>query len=46
MNIFKSISLLSCKKVAKLAEKALWKHFIKNYLEAYDFALSAANGRK
>ena len=34
------------KKVAKVAEKALWKHFIKNYLEAYDFALSAANGRK
>ena len=34
------------KKVAKIAEKALWKHFIKNYLEAYDFALAAAAGRK
>ena len=34
------------KKVAKIAEKALWKHFIKNYLEAYDFALNAAAGRK
>ena len=33
------------KKVAKLAEKALWKHFIKNYYEAYDFALSAAKER-
>ena len=33
------------KKVAKLAEKALWKHFIKNYLAAYDFALEAAGKR-
>ena len=33
------------KKVAKLAEKALWKHFIKNYLTAYDFALNAAKKR-
>ena len=33
------------KKVARLAEKALWKHFIKNYFEAYDFALSAAKER-
>lgn len=33
------------KKVAKIAEKALWKHFIKNYLQAYDFALSAAAKR-
>ena len=34
------------KKVAKVAEKALWKHFIKNYLQAYDIALTAANDRK
>ena len=34
------------KKVAKIAEKALWKHFIKNYLQAYDIALTAANDRK
>ena len=34
------------KKVAKIAEKALWKHFIKNYLEAYDVALSAAKNRQ
>ena len=34
------------KKVAKIAEKALWKHFIKNYLEAYDVALSAAKDRQ
>ena len=27
------------KKAAKLAEKAQWKHFIKYYFEAYDFAL-------
>ena len=30
------------KKAAKLADKALWKHFIKYYFEAYDFALKAA----
>ena len=34
------------KKVAKIAEKALWKHFIKNYLDAYDVALSAAKNRQ
>ena len=34
------------KKVAKIADKALWKHFIKNYLQAYDIALTAANDRK
>ena len=34
------------KKVAKIAEKALWKHFIKNYLEAYDVALSAVKNRQ
>ena len=33
------------KKVAQMAEKALWKHFIKNYFKAYDFALSAAAKR-
>lgn len=39
--------VLECrKKVAKLAEKALWKHFIKNYYIAYDFALTAAEARK
>ena len=34
------------KKVAKIAEKALWKHFIKNYLEAYNVALVAAKERQ
>jgi hypothetical protein len=34
------------KKVAKMAEKAQWKHFISKYLKAYDFALTAAAGRK
>lgn len=33
------------KKAAKLAEKALWKHFIKNYFVAYDIALTAARKR-
>ena len=33
------------KKAAKMAEKALWKHFIKNYLSAYDFAMEAAAKR-
>ncbi len=33
-------------KVSKLADKALWKHFINNYLRAYDFALKAAAERK
>ena len=27
-------------KAGKIAQKALWKHFIKYYLEAYSFALS------
>ena len=31
---------------AKLAEKALWKNFIKYYYEAYDFALQKAKDRK
>lgn len=34
------------KKVSQLAEKALWKHFINNYLSAYDCALKAAALRK
>ncbi|MBQ7878922.1 MAG: glycogen/starch synthase [Bacteroidaceae bacterium] len=34
------------KKAAKFADKALWKHFIKNYLRAYSFALEAAEERK
>ena len=29
----------------KLAEKALWKHFIKNYYEAYSFALRKRDDR-
>ena len=33
------------KKAAKLAEKALWKHFIKNYFATYDIALTAARKR-
>ena len=33
-------------KVAKMAEKAQWKHFISKYLKAYDFALTIAAGRK
>ena len=31
---------------AKLAEKALWKNFIKYYYEAYDFALRKAKARQ
>lgn len=33
------------KKVAKIADKALWKHFIKNYYKAYATALDAAEKR-
>ena len=33
------------KKAAKMAEQALWKHFIRNYRDAYDFALKAAETR-
>jgi hypothetical protein len=33
------------KKAAKLAEKALWKHFISYYFEAYDIALKNRNKR-
>lgn len=33
------------KKAAKLAEKALWKHFISNYFEAYNIALTNRNKR-
>ncbi len=32
-------------KAMKLAEKALWKHFIRNYMSAYDFALCVAQKR-
>lgn len=32
-------------KVVKMADKALWKSFITNYLRAYDFALAAAEKR-
>ena len=32
-------------KAAVIAEKALWKHFINNYLQAYDFALKKAAER-
>lgn len=34
-----------CEKAALLAEKALWKHFIKYYYEAYEFALRNASVR-
>ena len=27
------------KKAGKIAQKALWKHFVKYYLEAYNFAV-------
>lgn len=33
------------KKAADISEKALWKHFIKYYYEAYDFALRRAAER-
>ena len=33
------------KKAAKLAEKALWKHFISYYYEAYNIALTNRNKR-
>ena len=33
------------KKAASLAEKALWKNFIKYYYQAYDIALSNRNKR-
>lgn len=33
------------KKAAKLAEKALWKHFINYYFDAYDIALNKRNKR-
>lgn len=32
-------------KAASIAEKALWKHFIKYYYQAYDFALRRAKAR-
>ena len=33
------------KKAAKLSEKALWKHFISNYFDAYNIALNNRNKR-
>ena len=33
------------KKASKLAEKALWKHFISYYYEAYNIALNNRNKR-
>lgn len=33
------------KHASKIAEKALWKHFIKYYFQAYDIALRNANNR-
>jgi hypothetical protein len=33
------------KNAADIAEKALWKHFIKYYYEAYDVALHNAQKR-
>ena len=33
------------KNAATVAEKALWKHFIKYYYEAYDFALTKMHNR-
>lgn len=33
------------KRAADIAEKALWKHFIKYYYEAYDVALRNAQKR-
>ena len=33
------------KNAAAIAEKALWKHFIKYYYEAYDIALRKASAR-
>lgn len=33
------------KKASSLSEKALWKHFIKYYFEAYNIALSKRNNR-
>ena len=34
------------KKAAKIADKALWKCFMLNYFDAYDFALKQAENRK
>ena len=33
------------KKASKLSEKALWKHFIAYYFDAYSFALNKRNKR-
>ncbi len=34
------------RKAGVLAEKALWKHFIRHYYDAYDFALCKAKGNE
>ncbi len=36
----------TCKSAVEIAEKALWKHFISYYYEAYDFALRRAEERR
>lgn len=36
----------ACKSAVEIAEKALWKHFISYYYEAYDFALRRAEERR
>ena len=33
------------RKAGAIAEKALWKHFIENYYDAYDFAIRKAEAR-
>jgi len=34
-------------KAAVIAEKALWKHFIRHYAEAYDYAIiGTKNGKR
>ena len=46
---FSSLKDTEIKKIRKnaenIAEKALWKHFIKYYYEAYDIALRNAQNR-
>jgi hypothetical protein len=46
---FSSLKETEIKKIRKnaenIAEKALWKHFIKYYYEAYDIALRNAQNR-
>lgn len=43
---FTKTQVNKCRKNAeKLSEKALWKHFIEYYYDAYDFALRKAEAR-